>query len=397
MEQRDQEILQRARRLLQAGDLGEAELELARLAASAPHEARILQGQLAFLRGQLTQAASHFEVSLGERPDDPLVLAYLAGVRLQQEHPGDALQLADRALALDSATAVAHYNRGRALKLLERPEEAISALEQAVALDGENHGARLELAATLHGVGRSKDALFAGAELIEKRPFDEPAYQLLCQIYIDLGQPEVAQQLLEEVLAVNPLLPGLQLLLAEILLHTGRHEALQAKLPELWEVCWEHPTALGELGTLLAQLGLTDRAEAAWRRVLELDPDDAGNLYRLGNLAEGKGEPEEAARLFTRACAVAPAAWEPRNDLALLKMSSNDPAQVQQAIALLREAAELAPLEPAVALNLAMAWLMLGGGDEATPLLRKVQKLTPEGHPHNATATRLLARLEEAR
>jgi tetratricopeptide (TPR) repeat protein len=55
-----------------------------------------------------------------------------------------------------------------------------------------------------------------------------------------------------------------------------------------------------------SQLGEVDQAEACWRRVLELSPDQVPAWLSLGRIELARGNGEEAARLLARAVALAP-------------------------------------------------------------------------------------------
>jgi cytochrome c-type biogenesis protein CcmH/NrfG len=66
-----------------------------------------------------------------------------------------------------------------------------------------------------------------------------------------------------------------------------------------------------------AELGLSARAEALWRRMLEQDPDDVGVLVDLGTLAERDGRHDDAVAWWRRALEAcsgpAPAAASPES------------------------------------------------------------------------------------
>jgi tetratricopeptide (TPR) repeat protein len=66
------------------------------------------------------------------------------------------------------------------------------------------------------------------------------------------------------------------------------------------------PVLVALLARAHTQEGLTDQAESAWRRVLELSPDVAAAWLNLGRIELGRGHPEEAARLLVRAAARSP-------------------------------------------------------------------------------------------
>ena len=245
---------------LEAGDLARAEVAVARASASHPWEAAVQGGRIRFMRGDLEGASAAFEEALAQRPGSPDVLAWLAGVRHEQGRFGDALSGCEAALALDGGHGVAHYNACRALRALGRPEEALEQAQGTLGSHPDLAAARLELAELLHELDRSEEAQHAVADLLERAPDHEPAYFLAAQIFVDLRQPERAVEMIEGAVSADPTRASLQLLLAELLLRSGRVEELEPRLAVLDEVCAGDVEALGELAALYTEL---DRHEQA--------------------------------------------------------------------------------------------------------------------------------------
>ena len=69
----------------------------------------------------------------------------------------------------------------------------------------------------------------------------------------------------------------------------------------------EHEIALDRSLSAMAFLaGRVGEAEAALKRILALLPDDLDALNRLGHIAQFRGEPDEAKRLYSRVGELAP-------------------------------------------------------------------------------------------
>jgi tetratricopeptide (TPR) repeat protein len=148
---------------------------------------------------------------------------------------------------------------------------------------------------------------------------------------------------------------------------------------------------IGKANALNAS-GDLDGAEAALRRVLELDPDNMYATAELGLVALNRGELEEAKASFERAAALEPTSYTcPHEGLGMVYMRMGD-----------TDAAKAA-FEQAIAINpdiefekyngLARIHMKAGDYDRAEVLLRK----SMENHPQDPTARELLAELERLR
>ena len=79
-------------------------------------------------------AAGQCRQALDKQPDDPLVLFNLGTLLVQQGDPQAAIEYLEKAVALQSDWAEAHYALGTALLHRERYREAINAFDEALEL-----------------------------------------------------------------------------------------------------------------------------------------------------------------------------------------------------------------------------------------------------------------------
>src|SRR5215472_8711626 len=75
----------------------------------------------------IAQAVASCESVLGSQPDHLGALRLLGSALLQLNRPQDALVTLDRALRRNSGCDELHYNRGNALRQLNRYEDAVHA------------------------------------------------------------------------------------------------------------------------------------------------------------------------------------------------------------------------------------------------------------------------------
>ena len=134
--------------------------------------------------------------------------------------------------------------------------------------------------------------------------------------------------------------------------------------------------------------GDADRAEAAYRRALELDPTLANAITNLGNLMYRRGRLEEAENFYIRALQVDPEQPEAFYNLGFLLYDRGDTAS---AVLNFRRALRSDPAFADAHFNLAMALSDLEKHDEARQHWETYLKLDPNS-PWAEIARRHLAR-----
>lgn len=114
-------------------------------AAPEDMEARGWRGRLLAWSGRWAEAEMDYRAVLEQHPDDADILVGLADVLAWQQRFDEALAALDRAQQSSAARADVHVRRGRALRSLERREEARAAFAQALALAPGDRDARAGL------------------------------------------------------------------------------------------------------------------------------------------------------------------------------------------------------------------------------------------------------------
>jgi Flp pilus assembly protein TadD len=116
-----------------------------------------------------------------------------------------ALEYADRSIALAPNVAKAHQIRSKCLKKLKRDDEARSALGTAVGLDPQNSVYRQELANELILIGRDAEAKEHYQVAVARTPSALQAHLRLCEVCLRLGELDEATAALN---AAQRLAPG---------------------------------------------------------------------------------------------------------------------------------------------------------------------------------------------
>jgi Flp pilus assembly protein TadD len=124
----------------QSGDFQSASEHLRVAADVKPQDAYVqyLYGLSLWKSGRLDEAETALLQSSTLKQDSIKTWINLARVRLERNTFDTALEATDRALAIDSSSADALHQRGRALNGLRRTDEAIESLEQARTLAPDN-------------------------------------------------------------------------------------------------------------------------------------------------------------------------------------------------------------------------------------------------------------------
>jgi adenylate cyclase len=146
-----------------------------------------------------------------------------------------ALELAQKAIAIDDSVPRAHWILGAVYLWMKQYDQAITATEQAIALDPNfADGYALGLAEIFMAVGRSAEAVGLVEKAMRLNPRSPPRYfSSLGRAYRLLGRYEEAIAALKEALVGNPNLLYVHFQLAGIYSELGREEEARAAAAEV--------------------------------------------------------------------------------------------------------------------------------------------------------------------
>ena len=130
-----------------------------RLALMPSRQAIYRRGLALFELGRLDEADAAYSRACQLDPRDPQAWTSFAELRILQERYAEALDMADRALELGSRGGLASFARGKALRALERSEEALASFTRASRLMPTYPEPALLRSDTLIDLGRYEEAL----------------------------------------------------------------------------------------------------------------------------------------------------------------------------------------------------------------------------------------------
>jgi len=203
----------------------------------------------------------------------------------------------------------------------------------------------LQRALELRAAGRVDEAFQMLDGAVAQWPDDVPLRAELGWARLTRGDAAGAVQDLELAARGDPTSPSVQTDLASAYLALGRGEDALNAARRATAGASENAAAWMYLGRALFLVGQKDEGLRAVQRVVELAPNDPGSASELAQAFLIAGRPQEARVQFERLCELLPKAWQPRIDLARLRLDLGDRAGALEA---LEQARALAPEEPKV-------------------------------------------------
>jgi tetratricopeptide (TPR) repeat protein len=184
--------------------------------------------------------------------------------------------------------------------------------------------------------------------------------------------------------------------LGNIYHNLGRYEEAEAAYRKAIDLDPENAYPWNGLGTVYADLGRHADAEAAYRQAIDLDPDYAAPWNNLGSFYGQQGRYEEAEAAFRKAIDLDPENAYPWNNLGTVY---HNLGRYEEAEAAYRQAIDLDPDDADYHNNLGNVYRALGRYEEAEAAFRKVIELDQSdafSHTMLGTVLQLQGQLEKA-
>ena len=264
----NEQTLQNAWRLHQAGNLAEAERLYKEVLRGNPKHFHALQllGFVHFQRGEFKDAEQIMDKALKVNPNSVDAL-YNRGCALQAlERDKEALQCFGRALTVKPDFAPALVNRGNVLSKLERYDEALVSYDKAIQLQPGSAEALLNRGNALLELKRSADALSSYDKAVAVEPENPLIWNNRGSALSDLARYQDAVASFDRALRLEP----------------------------------NYPEALENRGNALLNLERNEEALKDFDRGLALEPDNIQAMYNRARLLRELRRPEEALEQFDR-------------------------------------------------------------------------------------------------
>jgi tetratricopeptide (TPR) repeat protein len=354
------------------------------------------------LGGGRIEAARLVDEILNRHPRNPSALAFKAHLLLQSGRWPDALAVAERAVAADARSPQAQFALGVAERATGRLEEARKTFNSVLGMDAYAVGALVELAQIHLARRQIETALGLAEKAVQVSPTDvEPQLVLarvlssrpewsgraaatlrrlaeqyprsarvrseLARLALSRGDRAGAVRGFEQARALDPL--ALEPLV-ELIKFDLAARNLSAAARRLDVALARQPDAV-EVLMLAAELHLEANrpvAERHLRRVIELDPANAGAYQMLGDLYLRQGKISEAKAEFKALAASQPKLVEAPTMLGLLAGTEGN---LTEAVGWFQQALRINPRTPVAANNL--AWIYVERGEQLDVALQLAQ------------------------
>ncbi|WP_262694499.1 tetratricopeptide repeat protein [Kordiimonas aquimaris] len=228
----DEYTLLNARTLLLEGNLGRASgMLLAREFADANiYEAKLMQGDIAFLRGDFENALTHYGAAIANNSDNYSAFIARAQAHLKTGNPELALADAEVAVGLSAENTLAHYTLGTAYNQLGRQTDAKAQFEQALAFLDSNVPALLELTGIHIIEGDYETAEQYLDRVYSEQPENSTAQFFSAMLLAVKGDDEKARDQLELLVINNNANPQLARLLGHVAYRLKEYDVARGRL-----------------------------------------------------------------------------------------------------------------------------------------------------------------------
>src|ERR1035437_9658818 len=326
--------------------------------------------------GQTNEARASLLDLLRRAPQDRAALREIADLSLRNRQPADALQYAERLLALDPNNVGARLNRTASLALLGRNNEVRGELRRLTAENPNLAEPWLQLA-----VLDTQEKKYGEAEPILRRLYkpgerDVRALAALVSFHAAQGQPQKGLALVKEEARLQPQSVDVRNLLAGSAADAGDLDLALSTLFRLASDFPQNPDYLVPIGQLSRQKGQADHAVANLQKATRVSPDNPYAYAELSQALSAAGRRQEAIQAARQGLKVQPEDPGLINNLAwtLALAGSN----LDEAVTLTQKALQKFPKNPDFTDTLGMAYLKSKKTQEALQIFQPLVRAAPQ-------------------
>ena len=336
---------------------------LSPLARSHPQfvQARYLLGKALFLSGD-PSALAQFEELDRQLPNDPLVRLWLASLYTKQGRPREALEKLDSIAKQAEKVPAYHLERGRALLLLGRLDDAAAAGSAAQRLAPQSPEPYVLMGQTRAQRGDLKGAEGMFMKATEVDATFVPAYLAAGQLHLSAKDVKTALKDFDAAVKAAPSSLEATTLKATTLVQQKRLKEAIDFVEEAAKGNKRVPGFNSLLGNLYMADGEKDKAAASFREALKIDPKNPSGHLGLTLLAMAEGKDEDAVVHLQTVVKERP---DDLTSVLLLRALYERVGRPAQAIPMLEAAVRADPRQLAFVLGLSEVYFNLGRYDDA--------------------------------
>lgn len=194
------------------------------------------------------------------------------------------------------------------------------------------------------------------------------------------GKYDEAEKKFTEVAVLNPSDPRLPVAQGELYLAQGRNKEARAAYERAVRNEPARAANHSRLGALLLRLGEPVAAEASLRQALKLKPDDYNAMDVLARIEASRAKVDEAVALYKKAAELAPENLKPSLRLDAARVLGNAKRE-SEAVAVLEEARQRKEVSDELLADLANRLVLAERYEEALSAYRDLTLLRPQNMP----------------
>jgi tetratricopeptide (TPR) repeat protein len=345
--------------------LADAELEAANAAISELLEknandvdALVFNARLLGSTGRAQDAMRNLDKALTLDAKHIFARTFKAAVLYDNGEYDDAEGMLSDVLKADDSVHAAWFNLARCQARKSDFETANTSLDKALAGDAKNAHYLFAKSNVLDELGQGEEAFEILKASVEANPTLERGWYVLCSWLLDMGQGEEALHNLEQAMKIIPDSGALTELMGRAAVETGQPGDAVKLFGKMLDKNPENPGVWFNFGAANLAAEEFAAAEVAFRKTIELDPEDIDALHELANLIQLSEDPSaitEAEGLLNQIIQKQPESWEVHNDLGRLYLSQDTPESKEKGLRCFEKAAEIGGNDPLVVFNLALA------------------------------------------
>ena len=233
----------------------------------------------------------------------------------------------------------------------------------------------IEMAGQLYSRGQYPPAARVCHQIIQARPGNADAHNILGVTLAAMGRADEAVESLKRAIKINNSAASYHANLGEILRQAGRTQEAAEALEEAIKIDPENPQALNNLGITQYEMGKFSEAVDYYRRALKVRPTMAEALNNLGNALRTTGDIDGAVQAYQEALTQRAKYPEAYNNLGTLLQQDGKMEEAEHA---LRKAIQQNPRYVEAHNNLAMLLNSKKQEVEALRVLGDALKFAPK-------------------
>lgn len=311
-------------------------------------------------------------------PNDPRVLSLLGIAHMQAGNQQSASDLLEQAVRLSGGAADIRTDFGISLATNGKLEPAIAQLRQAWATDNKQSRTGMFLGSLYLRVGQPKKALEVIETMAKRDPSNPAVGNLLGIALVAAGDRAGGRKAYEQVLAKNPAHAGAVLNLSALEMAEGKPEAARQRLLGLLKADDKNIDAMMELASIEEKANRVNEA-ARWLERARVQPKGAVIAgTRLAELYLRTGAIDKALEVAKEALLRAPENLTTRGLVARAQLAKGDSKSARQT---LTDMARYANYDPAAQFEVAKLQLLANNPSGANYSLEKALSTRPDFLP----------------